>query len=317
MPSFLNRLNPIIIREMRTRFRGRRLYIVMIAEVLLLSLLAGLIYTTIYYDYASRTYYNLQYASATIALTQAGPEIGKALFAGTILLLLTIFSFIAPAFGAGAIAGEHERQTYDTLRLTALPTGQIVAGKTGSAFVLMLLFILASYPIQIVAYLFGGIELTEIIIASIGLFVTAWGLSTLGIFISTFVKRTTIAVSIAYGIVIPVIYLFPIIIIIFLENGPLDPLLNNLNTFFEIILDYFLYFFFSLNPFFAAILTSEAASQGNGYLFFRDSSFGPINNYYGQLWFVSPWLIYTVFYSFTTLILYILTIRRLNRISRS
>jgi len=183
------RINPIIVREMRSRMRGRRAFVVMTIYLMLLSCMAGSVYTFIYSENISGNAYGL-----TAPNIQYGPVIGKSIFTGTVLLLLTIISFIAPAFTAGAIAGERERKTYEILLITPMSAFQIVWGKLGAVFIFLLLLILASLPIQSLAFLFGGVALAEVVIAALGLLVTALAFGALGLYISSWV-RTTMTVT--------------------------------------------------------------------------------------------------------------------------
>jgi ABC-type transport system involved in multi-copper enzyme maturation permease subunit len=289
--------------------RGRRAFIVMLVHIILLSLLAIIIYATVYYDEVNRTYYNAN----IVTVAEYGPDLGQAIFSGTILLLFAIFSFVAPAFGAGAIAGERERQTYDTLLLTSLRARHIVFGKLGAIFLLLVLFILVSWPIQSIAYLFGGVALADVIVATIGLLITAWAFSTVGLYISSLVRTTTTAVTITYAIIMPLVYGIPFLIF-FLFEGPPSYYLDDLsNGPLRILYAYSTIFLMSINPFFATILTGEAAMQGDGYFLYRTGSVGPLN-YPGSLWVISPWLGYSLFYLFLALLLLRFSVRRVAKL---
>ncbi len=310
MRFLFHRLNPIIIREMRGRMRGRRGFIVLTVHTLLLALLTGIIYATVYYEQINRYNYN----ATVVSMADNGPTLGKATFIGTVMLLLAIFSFVAPAFGAGAIAGEKERQTYDTLLVTTLAGRQIVLGKLGAILVQLILFMFVSLPILSMAFWFGGIAPVELGLAALGLLVTLFAFTAIGLYLSSRVRTTVIAVSIAYAILIPVVYGIPIFIF-FVTEGPFDPLFTSDNDLFQLLIDYFLIFLMAINPFFAAVLTGEAAANGHGYFFYRDSSVGPVYNS-TQYWMISPWLIYVIFYTLIGLALLIATVRRVGRVSQ-
>jgi len=309
MHSLFHRLNPIIIREMRGRMRGRRGFIVLTVHTLLLALLTGITYATVYYEEINSYNYN----AAVVSMAENGPILGKATFIGTVMLLLAIFSFIAPAFGAGAIAGEKERQTYDTLLVTTLAGRQIIFGKLGAILVQLILFMFVSLPILSMAFWFGGIALIEVGLAALGLVVTLFAFTTIGLYISSRVRTTTIAVSIAYAILIPVVYGIPIFIF-FVTEGPFDILFESDSDLLQLILDYILIFLMAINPFFAAVLTGEAAANGHGYFFYSDSRVGPVYNSH-QYWMISTWLIYVTFYTLIGLALLVATVRRVGRVS--
>jgi ABC-2 type transport system permease protein len=300
--------NPIIIREMRGRMRGWRAFVVLTVYLILLSCLAGSVYAIIYSESVSRSAYGL-----TAPSVQYGPVIGKSIFSGTVLLLLTITSFIAPAFTAGAIAGERERKTYEILLITPMRARQIVFGKLGAVFLFLLLLILASLPIQSLAFLFGGVALTEVLIAAAGLVVTVLAFGALGLFISSLVRTTMIAIIISYGIAVPFIYGLPFMLfyvgasfmsVFFYFSDP-SPLL----ALFSLVLIYGIGFILSINPFTSAIFTGVVAAEGRGYFFFKET-IGSVT-----FWFVSPWLIYVSFYLLLTILLVFLTVRRVSKMS--
>ena len=314
MGHLFYKINPIISREMRSRMRGRRAFIVLTVHALLLSLLAGIIYISLYFDYVTRSYSSFNSSYSAIPSAEFGPVFGKALFIGTVMLLFAIFSFVAPAFGAGAIAGERERQTYDTLLLTSLRAGQIVWGKIGAIFVLMVLFIVLSFPIQSIAFIFGGVAIAELFIATLGLLVTVLAFSAIGLYISSLVRTTTIAVSISYGIIIPIVYGIPFLIL-FLTEGLPRAFFDFSNSVAEYLYTYGVVFLMSINPFFAAALTGDAAADGQGFFFYTTRHVGPLNSS-GRLWMVSPWLIYVFFYMGLTFLSIRLAVRRVRKISR-
>ncbi|MBN8639889.1 MAG: hypothetical protein J0M07_31545, partial [Anaerolineae bacterium] len=92
------RVNPVMIKELRGRMRGVRAFAVITVYLGLMSGFASLIY--------------LVYAASTRASgSAAAGEIGRVLFLGIVGIELLLIIFIAPAFTAGAITGERERQT--------------------------------------------------------------------------------------------------------------------------------------------------------------------------------------------------------------
>jgi ABC-2 type transport system permease protein len=103
--------NPVMVKELRSRMRGRRAFVVLTIYLLAMSGLISLVYAA--------------YASA--AATPYGPdpsEAGKVVFAVVMAVQGFLVLFIGPAFTAGAITGEKERQTYELLQTTLLsPAG--------------------------------------------------------------------------------------------------------------------------------------------------------------------------------------------------
>ena len=317
MISLRERLNPIVTREIRSRMRGRRSIIVLTISALLLSLLAVLIYASIYYEGADPAYQTQVVTSVNNSVV-----IGTAIFSGTFLLLLAIYSFVAPAFGAAALAGEQERQTYETLLITSLRPAQIVWGKLGAIALLLLLFLLMSLPIQSLAFAFGGVTPAEGLIGTIGLLVTALALSALGLYISSMARTTMVAVMISYGITTPFIYGLPLLFL-FIFEGPfywLGDRLEESTLLAKIILFYGIGFIISISPFSSAALSYYyIVEQQEGYFFFTvteqiDTPFAMVNQSV-TFWLVSPWLVYVIFHSLLTWLLVRLTVRRVGRMS--
>ena len=305
----IDKLNPLILREMRSRMRSRRTFIGLTGYAIMLSVIAGFIYTGFYYSTAntSQVYYNLAAAPSI----ETGPYIGKTIFAVTVILLLVVLPFTAATLAADAIAGERERQTFDILRITAMSTPQLVWGKLGAVFSLLLLYILIPLPLLGLAFFFGGVSLGEVVIAILALLVTALAFGAWGIYISSIARTAKIATAVASGLIMLVVYVAPLFIWLISVFIPLvfgasaatpDPLL---------LLLYFYGggFLTSLNPIGAAILTGIAAAAGYGYFIF------PIPSGTITFWAVSPWLIYVTFYVLFTFALVSLTVRRLRKMS--
>src|SRR3954463_4400854 len=144
--------NPVVLKELRGRMRGMRAFVVM---TIYLALMSG--FTTLLYVLYSSS---LNYYGFT-----SGGTIGRVLFVGIVGVELFLVTFIAPTFTAGAISGERERQTYDLLRTTLLPARSLVVGKLISALSYVLLLLLAAIPLQSIAFLFGGVTESEVVLS--------------------------------------------------------------------------------------------------------------------------------------------------------
>ena len=194
--------NPIVVKELRSRMRRRRSYVVLTVYLILAAGVTSLVYFAI----ASS---NEFYPDPDVRRT-----LGKAIFITVVLLQLAAINFVTPAFTAGAISGERENQTYELLRTTPVPARDIVRGKLLSGLLFTLLLLIASIPLQGMAFLFGGIELPELLISTLMLVVMAITFSSVGIYASTLIKRSTPATVLAYAISNGGIILLPLIYII-------------------------------------------------------------------------------------------------------
>jgi ABC-type transport system involved in multi-copper enzyme maturation permease subunit len=175
--------NPIVAKEYRTRMRTWRSPLAITIYILLLGGIGWAVF------------------SALIS-TPTGigvGSLGQTLFTFLILFQVALLAFITPALTAGAISGERERQTIDLLFVTPLAPFSIIWGKllASMSFIVLLLFI--SVPIFSLVFLFGGIELDQVLSAFLVTGVTAMTLGFVGVAFSTVFRRTLAATVASYG----------------------------------------------------------------------------------------------------------------------
>lgn len=193
-------LNPILVKDLRSRMRGARAYFLLTIYLLILAGVTLLLYAAISGDIGSDL--------------NAGRRIGQALFFTIATVALIEVCLITPVLTSGSIAGEKERQTYDLLVASLLTPWQIVWGKLVSALAFALLLITAIVPVMSLAFLFGGVGLTEVLIAIVGLIVTAVLYATIGLFWSALLNSSLGATSFAIGTVIALLLGIPFLIVI-------------------------------------------------------------------------------------------------------
>jgi len=290
--------NPVILKELRGRMRGRQAFILLTVYLGLIALLIGIIYAVL----ADQTSY---YGGWDPSLRQT---VGKVIFAAVVLLELLLISFIAPGLTAGAITAERERQTFDLLRTTLLSARSLVLGKLGSASTYLFLLILTALPIQSLAFLLGGVGIGELVASSLMLVVTAVYYCALGIFFSSFMKRTLTATVTSYGAILLSIVFIAVIgfVTVYLEAWSTDT-----KPVREYMLNILVWFLISTNPFLSAIL-SETILVDEQSLFLTNSL--PFGN--GNTYFPSPWITYVLLYVLLTILMIFITIRRVKRPDR-
>jgi ABC-type transport system involved in multi-copper enzyme maturation permease subunit len=177
-------LSAVGVKELRGRMRGRRAFVVL---TLYLLLLAGFAWM---YELILEQRYNTGF-SGTAAYASAA--IGQELFAGLMMVVTLLVVLLAPAFTAGAISLEREKQTLDLLVTTPISSLSIVIGKLLSALTYVFILIGASVPLTAVVFVFGGVAPDDVIRGYIVLLATAFGLGAFGLFCSSLVKRTQAA----------------------------------------------------------------------------------------------------------------------------
>ena len=197
--EFLSAAGTIMVKELRSRMRGRRAFIVLTVYLALLAFIA----------------YGAYLVVAPIATDAAGADgfasanasafIGRSIFTVLSVLQIVLVCVIAPAFTAGQISLEREKQTLDLLISTPLRPGAIVIGKLATALAFVVLMIVAAIPISALVLMYGGAEVHNIVQQQLVLLTTAIGFGAIGIFASALTKRTQTATVLAYSTVIALI----------------------------------------------------------------------------------------------------------------
>jgi ABC-type transport system involved in multi-copper enzyme maturation permease subunit len=178
--------NPIVAKEYRSRMRSWRSPLAMSVYIVLLGSLGWAIFAGI--------------SSGNGAFTALGSgNYGQTLFTFLIFFQVALLAFITPALTAGAISGERERQTIDLLFVTPLPPFSILWGKLLASMSFVVLLLTLSVPIFSLVFLFGGIELDQMVYGFVVTGVTALTLGLLGIAFSTLFRRTLVATVASYG----------------------------------------------------------------------------------------------------------------------
>jgi len=299
--------NPVLINELRARMRGRRTFILLGVYLLILSGLLFTIYTTIYQD-TQMPYYGGGFQR----MLEASSNLGKAVFYGTNILLLLGVTLVGPAYTASAIVSEKERQTYDLLVITALSAREIVLGKLNAILVFLGLLILATLPFQAMAFVFGGVAFTDILLATLLLMLTALLYSSLGLFVSSIARTTTVANMINYAIVVPLLLGVPFLMFLIgvVSAGAAFSWLDQPPFIASLILVYGILFFVSVNPVSMAIASAVFLQETGSYFFSVETFFR------ANIPIVSPWLVFVVFSLVTSYILIKATITRVERVPR-
>jgi hypothetical protein len=297
------RVNPVMLKELRGRMRGVRAFIVLTVYLGLMGAFTVLLY--------------LIFTASTLGSSGSGAigAIGRVLFVGLVGIELLLIIFIAPAFTAGAITGERERQTYDLLRTTLLASPSFVIGKLESGLGYILLLLLAAVPLQSIAFLFGGVTELELLLAFVILMVTALTLGTVGIFFSATTPRTLSASVRSYTVALAVTFGIPVLLGLPLLNAFVStasgfgsgiytsPLVESLFIYLGLAL-------VSLNPVATSLVSQQllADRQALGLWTATLSSDGT------TIPLLSPWISFTVFYLVISAVLVVLAVREMRKV---
>jgi ABC-type transport system involved in multi-copper enzyme maturation permease subunit len=289
--------NPVTIKELRSRMRGRRAFVVLTIYLLVMSAFITLVYAA--------------YASSASGPFGPDPrEVGKVVFGCVVGVQLFLVVFVGPSFTAGTITGEKERQTYDLLRTTLLSANAFVAGKLLSALSYVFLLVLAAIPLQSIAFLLGGVTLEELIISQLIVFTAAITFALWGLFCSSAMRSTLGASVMTFAGALFVTVGTPMVAGLFVAIlAPFLALYTSISTAMEIALQYLLILAVSTNlP--GTLIASEIFLLEEDAIFaFKGSSGG------FTYWLPSPWPIFILLYLLLAWVLYWLSVRNVRKIA--
>ena len=182
-------LNPIIVKEIRSRMRGARAFVILTGVLLLLGAV-------------SYALYRIVLITSSYTRSPLSPQIGQTLFGGLAFLELMMVCFITPAITAGAISDEQEKLTYERLLATPMRPASILRGKLVSALSYVFLLISAAVPLASLVFIFGGVAPRDMLKSLVILVAAAVTLGMVGVFMSAWLKRTARATVLSYLVVL-------------------------------------------------------------------------------------------------------------------
>jgi len=291
--------NPILVKEVRTRMRGNRAFVLITVHLLILALALALIYLII------------SLSQATFNNPGDRQTMGKLIFGLLVWMELVMVSFTSPALTSGAISLERERQTFDLLKVTLIKAHSLALGKYFAGLVFVLLLLVTSLPLFGPPFLLGGIQLEEILIAILILATSAVVFCAVGLFLSSLFSRTLVASVLAYAFAILVNFGIPIMMLLVITvlgarfSGLAAPA-----RLWTVLWAYLAWLGISLTPPAAMVATEVALLENQGVWLARLPLDGR------ELVFISPWIIYVGFYLLLSLALIWLSIKLVARPER-
>jgi ABC-2 type transport system permease protein len=292
--------NPVLIKEIRTRMRGNRAFVLFTTHLLILVLVISLVYA-----------FSLSSLSANSSLEQRRIS-GKMIFGLLLWMELLTVSFLAPALTSGMISTERERQTFDLVRVTLLPARSLVLGKftAGLAFIFLLLF--TSLPLQGPAFLVGGVLPEEILIGILILVVTAIAFCALGMFFSSLFSRTQVSTTLTYAVAITLVFGIPMIFLIILSLfGGMGASIDRFSPAQLSVLLILGWLLVCITPLATMIGTEIYLLQERNLWLIQV----PLNNQV-TVKLLSPWIVYIAVYLIISLILIWQSIRLVRRVEK-
>jgi ABC-type transport system involved in multi-copper enzyme maturation permease subunit len=182
------RLNPILVHEFERQMRSRYTHLALTVYLVVVGSLAVLLYTT-------------SFLSSTRTVGSNG-AVGAAVFYFLVGVQLILTTFIVPAIAANAISEERQSLTLDLLRITPFGGGYIVGAKLAARFGFAVLLLIVMLPLFSLAFMLGGIELRELVIAVGIVLISMLTYLLIGICVSAHAKTTASALALTYTIVL-------------------------------------------------------------------------------------------------------------------
>ena len=276
--------------------RGRRAFAVLTLYLLILSGVLAVVYLAYSADVSG--------PGATTARTA-----GKGLFAAVLAVQVFLVAFIGPAFTAGAISGERERQTFDLLRTTLLSAESFVLGKLISALSYVFLLVLVSIPLQSIAFLLGGLSLAELVISQALIVVAAVAYALYGLWCSATMRTTLAATVTTFAGMLFITFGTPMLAGMAAVLGSTlsglwlsGPLVESLAFYSGLTA--------AATNLPATLILSETIYLQEDALFGFSQPLGT-----GSIWLFSPWLLFILLHALAAVALYVWTVRRVRRVS--
>lgn len=183
--NMLKRLNnPVLFNEWKMRMRSARSPWMIFCYLLILG---GITLFYIFLETDGGMYYN--------------PNDTRELFMMLSILQLGMVVFVVPGLTAGAISGERERQTLSILLTTNLSATRLILGKWLSSLSFMIFLVVSTLPLYAIVFLYGGVSPEQVVKVFGFYLITMFGIGSIGVLMSTLIKRTGISTVITYAIV--------------------------------------------------------------------------------------------------------------------
>ena len=178
--------NPVLTKDLRTRMRGRRAFLIMGGYVLFLAIVM-LISTSIVRSYGAHTH------------SMIDQNIGQLLFVSLTWTQTILLALIIPALTSGALTSEIEKNTMEMMALTRLTPGAIVLGKQLSGVLYSFMLQICSLPLAGMCIMYGGISPAEVAVTYLLMAVWIFFFASIGVFWSSMFQRSVAATLMSYA----------------------------------------------------------------------------------------------------------------------
>lgn len=232
----INTINPILLRELRGRMRTARSFWLLSGFLAMVAGAALLIYTS---TFANST----QISSSN--------DIGRSVFFTIMIVAMIALSFVAPVLGAGSVAGERERQTFELLLTTQLTIRQIIFGKIIASLSYCFLLLAAMTPLMGMVFLMGSVDVTQLVIMLLVIISNIVLLTTIGVYWSVRATTSVSAIGFALANVLIILIALPLVVV----TLPDIIMSSGVNA---TIRDFIFHMLFPIHPFIVLAVTDDA-----------------------------------------------------------
>lgn len=183
--------NPVLAKDLRTRMRGTKAFVVQGCYAAVLVLMIGISYFAWWQSHRSGT-------ASPLAISS---EVGRLFYLLVFITQAALISMITPALTAGTIALEREQRTYDLLACTRLRPRTILFGKLMSGWLFVAMLLTCSLPMAALCLMFGGVSTGEIVASYLVLCLFALAFGSVGVLCSAHFSRTVTATMVTYAVI--------------------------------------------------------------------------------------------------------------------
>jgi ABC-type transport system involved in multi-copper enzyme maturation permease subunit len=193
--SWVRLFGPVLLFEMVRTGRRRRIFLVRAAYAFILLGILFVVYWSWFLD-RQLTLWELM-GGASLRAQDLAQFASSFFYVFMAVQFLTVV-WLTPAYTAGAIAVEKERQTLDALLATDLRNREIVLSTYLSRLANLILLILAGLPILAILQLMGGVDPNLVLAGFVAVGLTAISLAALGTVNSLYARKPRDAVTRTY-----------------------------------------------------------------------------------------------------------------------
>lgn len=179
--------NPVLFKELKAKMREHKFAVVISLYLAIIIGVAAFVIST---------------SKGDLLVSALSADKPSRIYSYLSAIQFVLILFIAPALTTGSISGEKERQTLDILLSTRLSAISIILGKLFSSLGQIILLLVASLPIFLVVFLFGGITVGNVLMLFLYYIITSMALCAVGIFFSVYLKRSSLSNIAAFGLTI-------------------------------------------------------------------------------------------------------------------